>query len=300
MRSIRPALLVLLLIACNDSPVARSRSTAGLSADGSVGSGEAALYRSAPPPAPTAPEAADAASVSPPMPAQDPAATSMVIRTGDASIKVDSIEVATSALRALAARLGGHVANSSVQGGEERQRQAMLELKIPAQRFDEALGGLGTIGEVEAVNVSTQDVGEEFVDVTARVANARRLEERLVELLANRTGKLDDVLKVERELARVREEVERFEGRLRYLRTRVATSTLSVRVHEGMPVIGPQGSTGVLGNAFRQAWRNFIGFLAAAIAWSGVLIPLLVLTVIAAFLMRRYWRRAPRAAPPAA
>src|SRR5205823_10851551 len=74
------------------------------------------------------------------------------------------------------------------------------------------------IGKLESVNVSAEDVGEEYVDVAARMANARRLESRLIDLLAARTGKLKDVLDVEQELARVREEIERYEGRLRYLK----------------------------------------------------------------------------------
>ena len=73
--------------------------------------------------------------------------------------------------------------------------------------------------------MTAEDVGEEFVDVSARMENARRLEQRLVTLLASRTGKLSDVLAVERELARVREDIERYEGRLRYLRAHAATSS---------------------------------------------------------------------------
>ena len=80
--------------------------------------------------------------------------------------------------------------------------------------------------------MSAEDVGEEFVDVAARAANGRKLEQRLIDILGTRTGKLSDVLAVERELARVREDIQRQEGRMRYLRTRASLSTLSVTVHE--------------------------------------------------------------------
>ena len=287
-------LLSCALLACGDASPGRDATNPAVSDEAaSVGSGAAQGFlavNASPPPALDAPAAAV------PMPGQDPAAPPMVIRTGHVTVEVDSLEVAANAVRALARRLGGYVANSSVMGGADQQREAMFELKIPAQRFDEALSGLGSIGQVESANVAAQDVGEEFVDVTARVANARRLEERLVDLLANRTGKLDDVLKVERELARVREEVERFEGRLRYLRSRTAVSTLAVRMHEDVPVIGPQGGGGVIGDAFRQAWRNFIGFVAGAVALSGVLIPVAILGFAAFILIRRFRRATPPAA----
>lgn len=224
--------------------------------------------------------------------ATDSAAPRMLIRTGDASVEVDSLEPAVERLRALSERLGGFVANTTYQGGRDRTREASLELRIPAGRFEAMQTVLDSVGEVEWLNVAVQDVGEEYVDLAARTANARRLETRLVELLATRTGKLEDVLAVERELARVREEIERYEGRLRFLRTRVATSTLTVRLHEPAPVIGGTGGTGVIGEAFRQAWRNFISAVAALIAWSGVLIPLLVVAAAVWVGARRLRRKA--------
>ncbi len=226
----------------------------------------------------------------------DSAAPRMLIRTGDASVEVDSLESAVERLRALTERLGGFVANTSYQGGRDRVREASLELRIPADRFEAMQTVLDSVGDVEWLNVAVQDVGEEYVDLSARTANAKRLETRLVELLATRTGKLEDVLAVERELARVREEIERYEGRLRFLRTRVATSTLTVRLHEPAPVIGGRGETGVIGDAFRQAWRNFISAVAAVIAWSGALIPLLAVAVAAWLVIRRFRRPRPRAA----
>jgi hypothetical protein len=238
-------------------------------------------------------------------------AAAMLIRTGTAAVEVDSLETAVARVRALAERVGGYVANSSLAAGREQLRSATLELRVPAARFDELVGGLAPFGRVERVEVQAQDVGEEFVDVTARVANARRLEARLVELLATRTGRLHDVLSVERELARVREEVERHEGRLRYLRTRSATSTLTVTVHERPPLLAATPNATPVADAFRAAGRNFVALLTAVIAASGVWAPVGV--VVYALLWR--WRRrralgavtrrgagsgAPPAAPPPA
>jgi hypothetical protein len=157
--------------------------------------------------------------------------------------------------------------------GHNRLRQAVIEIKIPANQFDEVLAGLKPIGKLESVNVNAQDVGEEFVDVSARIENAKRLERRLIDLLATRTGKLKDVLDVEQELARVREEIERYQGRIRYLQAHAATSTLSVTVHEPVPVVGDAGQS-VMGDAFRQSWRNFVALLSIAVQSLGVVIPL--------------------------
>jgi hypothetical protein len=249
---------------------------------------DTAVFASPEPPA--APGAAPAAPANPAPPAA--VIPQMIIRTGTATVRVDSLEPAMARVEQLARRLGGYVANSSVETGSENLRQASLELKIPAARWNDAVSGLKPIGELESQQTASEDVGEEYVDVTARMTNARRLEGRLLELLANRTGKLDDVLAVERELSRVREEIERHEGRLRFLRTRAAVSTLTVRLHEPSPVLAP-GHSPIL-DAFREAWRNFVGFTAGLIASLGWLIPLaLVLAALIWILRRLLPRRGP-------
>jgi hypothetical protein len=250
---------------------------------------------------------ADAADASPPQVAQaaptnatsgDPVqsftagttTTTMIIRTGQAFIEVEKVDPAVLKIRQLAAQVGGYITNSSVSGGHDQIRQATLELKIPSPKYNDAVESLSTIGKVETVTSDAQDVGEEFVDVTARVTNAKRLEERLISLLANRTGKLDEVLRVERELARVREEIERYEGRLRYLSTRVAMSTLTITVHEPAPILGNNPGENPIAAALRRAWRNFIGLLAGLIASLGVVIPLALIGVAGWYGYRR-WKK---------
>ena len=224
-----------------------------------------------------------------------PTETNMVIRTATASVKVDSLEIAVASVRVLAAQVGGFIANTGIQTGEGQLRSATIEVKVPATRFDEALGGLKSIGQLESANVETQDVGEEYVDVTARMDNAHRLERRLIDLLATRTGKLKDVLDVEQSLAQVREEIERYEGRLRYLKAHTAMSSLTVYVHEPVPVVGSAG-TSVMGEAFRQAWRNFVTFLALLVQALGIIIPLGVIAGAAWFVVRARERASSRAA----
>jgi hypothetical protein len=219
--------------------------------------------------------------------------SSMIIRNGSASVLVDSLELGIAAVQQLATRYGGYVGNTSLSAGDYQVRSATLELKIPAARFDSAIVGLKPIGKVESVSSTAEDVGEEFVDVTARVANAKRLEDRLVALLATRTGKLEDVLAVERELSRVREEIERYEGRLRYLTSRVATSTLSITVHERAPLVSATPGENVLLDAFRNAWRNLVRFVAGFIALLGIIVPSVALLALLLLVWRRMRRRTP-------
>jgi hypothetical protein len=188
----------------------------------------------------------------------------------------------------VAQRVGGFPATPACRPAGTRC--AGDQIKVPASRFDDLTDGIGRSAG-RFLNVSAEDVSEEFVDLTARVANARRLEERLLELLGTRTGKLQDVLSVERELARVREEIERMEGRLRFLRARAQLSTLSVGLHEPPPLVTTRPGANPLAEAVRQAWRNFVGVLAGGIASLGYLVPVVALAWGAVTAIRRTVRR---------
>jgi hypothetical protein len=218
----------------------------------------------------------------------------MLIRTGEVRIEVDSLDRAIRLAQDAAARAGGYLANTAIRSGEGERRSATLEIKVPAARYDELVHGLDGIGRVISATTATEDVGEEYVDVGARMANGRRLEERLVGLLATRAGKLSDVLAVERELARVREEIERYEGRLRYLKARAALSTVTVTVFEPGPVVGQPGSNVVV-EALKQAWRNGVSVVAGGIELAGAVLPIATLVGAALLVMRR-WRRRGREA----
>ncbi len=220
----------------------------------------------------------------------DPAAR-LIIRTGQASIEVDSLEPSMAELRRLVQRVGGFVADAAVQSGRNQVRSATLELKVPASRFDELTERLEPLGRLQFVNVGAEDVSEEFVDLTARVANGRRLEDRLVELLRTRTGKLQDVLTVERELARVREEIERMEGRMRFIKSSAQLSTLSVNLYEPPPIVASHPGQSVIAEAFKTAWRNFVAVMAGAIASLGFVAPVVIIGWGGLILTKRYRRK---------
>ncbi len=214
----------------------------------------------------------------------------VLIRTGQATIEVRRLDEGISKVRQIATQAGGYITNSSLSAGNEQVKSATLEVKIPADKYEQAVAALSSVGNVESVNTNVDDVGEEFVDVTARVANLKKLEERLVALLANRTGKLEEVLAVERELARVRTEIETYEGRLRYIRSRAALSTLSVTIHEPAPVLSEFGGRNPILSAFREAWRNFVRFVASFIASLGIILPLGAIVALAYWVWRKYFR----------
>jgi hypothetical protein len=280
-----------MLVACNDSSPTQTRSELARDRGDAKSAGVAAAPRPASEPVSTQEQAVAQAPSQWSHTGTYDAISRMIIRTGQASIEVDSLEPSMALLRQIVQRTGGFVADASIQSGKNQIRSATLQVKVPATRFDDLTQALEPLGKLQFVNVSAEDVSEEFVDLTARVANGRRLEDRLIELLRTRTGKLQEVLSVERELARVREEIERMEGRLRFLKTSASLSTLSVNLYEPAPLVASHPGRSVIGEAFKTAWRNFVGLMAGVIASLGFVIPVLILGWGTLILGRKYKRK---------
>ena len=222
-------------------------------------------------------------------PASDPAGA-MLVRHGQASIEVRHVDDAVLRVRQAAQQFGGFVANTALRNGKDEQPSASLEVRVPTAQFDQLMTGLKAFGRVESVSANAEDVGEEYVDLGARAANARRVEARLVEMLASRTGKLSDVLTVEQELSRVRQEIERHDARLRWLERRASLSSFNITLHEPLALLDRE-TNGPITEAFAVAWRRLLGVIAWAIGMLGVLVPVGVVIGGSVFLARRLRRR---------
>ncbi|MEO5815903.1 MAG: DUF4349 domain-containing protein [Gemmatimonadaceae bacterium] len=218
-------------------------------------------------------------------------AGAMLIRHGEASLEVAHVDDALAQVRRSAAQFGGFVANTTIRNGKEERPSATLEIRVPSAQFDGLLAALGSLGKVETVTANVQDVGEEYVDMGARATNAKRMEARLIEMLATRTGKLDEVLTVEQELRRVREEIERYEARLRYLEKHASVSSLDITLHEPLALID-RPRPGPIVVAIGLAWERTLGVIAWCIASLGVIVPLGVLIGLGVVAYR--WLQVPR------
>ena len=149
-----------------------------------------------------------------------------VISTGFISLEVELVPEATANVRSIAEGLGGFVEQMSASGGEERQ-QASITIRVPQGQFFTALDRLLELGEVWSQDVGSEDVTEEFIDLEARLKSVLREERSLLSLL-DKADKVSDVLTIERELSRVRSEIERLQGRLNFLERRVDLATITV------------------------------------------------------------------------
>jgi hypothetical protein len=127
-------------------------------------------------------------------------------------------------------------------------------------------------GQLADSNVVTEDLSRQIVDTEAAIRARTALRDRLQQILATRPGKLSDLLEVEMELARVQGELDATQSELAVMRTRVATSLLSISYQSKPPLMAPQGSWAPLALAVRGA----SGVLASTLG--------LMVTILVAFL----------------
>ncbi len=222
--------------------------------------------------------------------------TRKLIRDGEIHLVVNRYDAARRAIEERVTAAGGFVARTSVAHSAGRVSYATLVVRIPAPRFDEVLRAVLQLGSVEREATGSRDVTDEYADAAARLGSARKLEARLLGLVDTRPGKLSDLLEVERELARVREGIERLEGQVRLFDEQVELATLTVHLDvrqiyapDRAPTLG-QDARGTFGDSARLLGRALRWSLLGAIAlapWA----PLWALPL--AYLVRR--RRRARA-----
>jgi hypothetical protein len=192
----------------------------------------------------------------------------------------------------------GYLGNVSIDRTSGERRTGSWQARIPTDRFDAFLEEISKLGVPESRGQTAQDVTEEYVDLEARISNQKRLEERILQLLDNQQGEIKDVIAVEQELARVRGEIERMEGRLRFLSNRTEMTTVTIYAREQRDYVPPQAPT--FTSRIGEAWgsslvalRDFGANLAVAtvgaVPWIFVIS---LATVLPYRYVRRRWRNA--------
>lgn len=217
-----------------------------------------------------------------------------LIKNATVIVETEDARAATEQLTAALAQVDGYVSDLHETVNAFGKRTVVMQIRIPSDRFDQSMLQVETLGKVLNKQVNTQDVTEQYVDTEARARNLKRTEERLLEHLS-RAGVLEEVLRVENELTRIRQEIERLEGQLRFLSDRVAYSTISITLQEAArsEPITPAESFST-GKVFSEAMRSLVGFgqgIWARVIWILVWSPVWLVPVLVGYLAYRRWRK---------
>jgi hypothetical protein len=170
------------------------------------------------------------------------AADRKIIRNADITIEVPSTTDAQHRVTSIAESHGGFVVTSEAKQREskdpaQRTLDIKLVVRVPSNQFGSAFDEIKKLaGNTPAEQVTSQDVTEDFIDLEARIKTQKALEVQFLEIM-RQAHKIEDALEVQRQIAEVRTEIEKLEGRQRFLENRSSLSTINVNIQTPKPVI---------------------------------------------------------------
>jgi len=219
----------------------------------------------------------------------------MIIRTAALALTTKDFDTARAHLDEMLKRRRGYVGSLNVTANPGAGRTLAASLRVPVPQLDSTLTELKALGRLSSESQNGEDITSQYVDLQARLANARHTEQRLTDLLQNRTGKLSDVLSVENELARVLGEIESMEAERKSLSNQVDFATINLTITEDyraqLQVVPPSTSTRLI-NASVEGYRSMVdGLMSVALFFLSAGPTLLLWTIILAVPARLAWRK---------
>lgn len=177
----------------------------------------------------------DAESISPPeIPSAGETANveKKVIKNGELTLKVDKVDESADKITAIAKENGGEISSSNFFKNKNNAKTGTITVKVPFNKFESVMTEIKKVAtEVARESSNSQDVTEQYTDLQSQIKNKQAEEEALTKILSG-AGKMEDVLKVTKELSRVRGEIERLQGQIRYMDSQADMSRININLSE--------------------------------------------------------------------
>jgi hypothetical protein len=202
--------------------------------------------------------------------------TRKLIKTGDVTFETSDLSATRKVILDLVNSYKGYVSRDNQYKSDDRT-STTIAVRIPAESFDLILEGIAKgVDKFDNKNVRISDVTEQFLDVSARLNTKKALEKKYLEIL-KKAKTVREILDVERELAKVRGDIESSEGRLKYLQNQVSFSTLNITFYK-KTTANELGFGSKIGEAFKQGFENIKAFLVSMIhIWPFIIILFLLI-----------------------
>jgi len=185
-----------------------------------------------------------------------------IIKRGNIEFETTDVNKTQSSIVQAVRELNGYIAQDNVVNRSNRIEHR-LTIRVPANNFDNLLETISEgVDRFDNRSISVLDVTEEYIDVQSRIKTKRELQTRYTELLAQATS-VDEMLTIEREIGKLRTEIESVEGRMRYLADRIAFSTLNVTYYQKIEVeeTGKFSFASELKDGIITGWEMFLWFI---------------------------------------
>lgn len=205
-----------------------------------------------------------------------------IIRNGEISVRVGDPAASAEKVARIATQLGGYVESQSVQERDgDAEAGAQLQLRIPADRLDEALMKVGAVGEVAGQSVTASDVTAEHVDLQARVKALQTSVDRLTKLMAG-AATTSELLEAEAALSARQQELDGLNAQLKALEGQISEASLSVNLIAKSALPGGPAN---FWDGLVAGWQSLGTTGAGALVLLGVLLPWLVVLGVIALLI---------------
>ena len=155
-----------------------------------------------------------------------------LIRNANVELEIVSFDDAVQKITAFAKEERGYVATTDSQKQANGKLRGQVVVKVLPENLDRFLQKIRGLGELKNQTLGTEDVTKAYFDTDARLKNARVMEQRLIDMMKTKTGKVSDLLQVEKELGRVREDIEKMQGELKYWDSQVQFATVTISLAE--------------------------------------------------------------------
>jgi hypothetical protein len=207
----------------------------------------------------------------------------MIVYNARISLETGQVQKVLSKISTLAEGYGGYVAGISMST-YGTQAVAEINIRVPKERFRPALTEIEAYGKLIDEHSNSDDVTQQYIDLTARLSNLQRQEQSLQAILSM-AKTVDEVLQVQRELERVRGEIESLQGQIKYLEGNAEMSSISVQLTEPAPPFTPPGMD--WGETFQTALTVLFAVARGIIILAVGIVPLAAIAAPAVYIYRR-------------
>jgi hypothetical protein len=207
-----------------------------------------------------------------------------IIKQGEIKFKTTDINKTKLLILQTLQELNGYIAKDNAYDYSDRLEHHLI-IRVPAGKFDLLLKKISdSVDKFDSKNIDVLDVTEEYIDIEARIKTKKALQNRYVELLKQAT-KVDEILNIEKEIGNLQTEIESVEGRMRYLKDKIAFSTLTISYYQ--KTISAFGFSSEFVDGIKNGWSVFLWFI---IGLSHLWV-FIIIAIVTSYLIIRQRRR---------
>ncbi|MGE6352398.1 DUF4349 domain-containing protein [Flavobacterium sp. NPDC079362] len=211
-----------------------------------------------------------------------------IIKEASLRFETDNLEDTFNRIQSAVTLNKATIQNDS-EGKDYNNIYRNLTIRVPSQNFDAFINAISKgVSYFERKDISSQNVTEQYIDLTSRLNTKRKLEERYLQILQKAT-KISEILEIEKQISTIREEIEAKQGQLKYLESRVSESTVTIEFYK--TIAQKEGVKTSYGSkiwaAIQSGFYSLSEFLISIISvW-----PFIIVFCIFAYFIRKRFKR---------